>query len=62
MTTYAVARAWCLAQPAADEAFPFGAEAAVFRVAEKMFAILVDAPPRISLHFRTEDAPLDALD
>ena len=39
----------CLAQPEADEAFPFGAEAAVFRVAGKMFAILVDGPARISL-------------
>jgi predicted DNA-binding protein (MmcQ/YjbR family) len=38
-----------LAQPGADEAFPFGAEAAVFRVAGKMFAILVDGPVRLSL-------------
>jgi predicted DNA-binding protein (MmcQ/YjbR family) len=38
-----------LAQPGADEAFPFGAETAVFRVVGKMFAILVDAPVRLSL-------------
>jgi predicted DNA-binding protein (MmcQ/YjbR family) len=38
-----------LAQPEADEVFPFGVEAAVYRVAGKMFAILVDDPVRLSL-------------
>jgi predicted DNA-binding protein (MmcQ/YjbR family) len=46
---YGEARAACLVQAGADEAFPFGPEAAVFRVAGKMFAILGDDPPRISL-------------
>ncbi len=49
MSDYATVRAWCLAQPEADEAFPFGPAAAVFRVMGKMFALLMDEPPRISL-------------
>jgi predicted DNA-binding protein (MmcQ/YjbR family) len=49
MDEYETVRAWCLAQPGADEAFPFGPETAVLRVMGKMFAILVDDPPRLSL-------------
>ena len=49
MGDYATVRAWCLAQPGADEAFPFGEGTAVFRVLGKMFAILVDGPPRLSV-------------
>ena len=49
MSDYASAREWCLAQTASDEAFPFGPEAAVYRVMGKMFALLMDGPPRLSL-------------
>ena len=49
MSEYASARGWCLAQTGADEAFPFGPEAAVYRVVGKMFALLMDGPPRLSL-------------
>ena len=49
MSDYATVRGWCLARPGADEAFPFGPEAAVFRVMGKMFALLGDDPPRLSL-------------
>jgi predicted DNA-binding protein (MmcQ/YjbR family) len=49
MGDYTSVRGWCLAMTGADEAFPFGEGAAVFRVVGKMFAILVDGPPRLSL-------------
>jgi predicted DNA-binding protein (MmcQ/YjbR family) len=43
-------RAYCLSQKAAVEEFPFGDEAAVFKVMGKMFALLpVKGPVTISL-------------
>ncbi|MEM1443378.1 MAG: MmcQ/YjbR family DNA-binding protein [Verrucomicrobiota bacterium] len=40
-----------LQKPATEEGFPFGPEAAVYKVAGKMFAILIpeDMPPRLNL-------------
>jgi len=44
-------RAHCLSLPGASEDFPFGPEAAVYKVAGKMFALIPveAAPPSISL-------------
>jgi predicted DNA-binding protein (MmcQ/YjbR family) len=44
-------RAYCLSKPAATEGTPFGPEDIVFKVAEKMFAILAleEVPPRVNL-------------
>lgn len=44
-------RQWCLAQPGAREDFPFGDDVAVFKVMDKMFALLpvTDNPLTISL-------------
>ena len=44
-------RAHCLAQPGAFEDFPFGPDAAVYKVAGKMFALIPASaePPSISL-------------
>lgn len=39
------ASARCLAKPGAREDYPFGEEVAVFKVADKMFALLLDADP-----------------
>ena len=51
MLDAATLRQHCLNQTAAVEEFPFGPEAAVFKVMGKMFALMpVDAhPPRINL-------------
>lgn len=39
-------RQWCLGQPGAWEDFPFGADVAVFKVKDNMFALLpVNTPP-----------------
>lgn len=44
-------RAHCLGKTAATEGTPFGPEDIVFKVAEKMFAILAleEVPPRVNL-------------
>lgn len=44
-------RAYCLDKPASAEDFPFGDDVAVFKVADKVFALLpvASTPPRISL-------------
>jgi predicted DNA-binding protein (MmcQ/YjbR family) len=35
-----IVRQWCLAQPGAHEDFPFGDDVAIFKVKDKMFALL----------------------
>jgi len=49
--TAAALRRLCLAQPGAEETFPFGPEASVFKVGEKMFAVVgLEAKPlRVTL-------------
>jgi len=44
-------RAYCLGKAAATEGTPFGPEDIVFKVAEKIFAILAleEVPPRVNL-------------
>ena len=42
---YDLVAGWCLDEPGAVEDYPFGDEAAVFKVAGKMFAILVETEP-----------------
>ena len=47
----AALREYCLSFPGSAETFPFGPEASVFKVAEKMFALsrLAQRPLRVSL-------------
>ncbi len=49
--TAAALRRFCLAQPGAEETFPFGPEASVFKVGGKMFAVVVlkAKPLRVTL-------------
>jgi predicted DNA-binding protein (MmcQ/YjbR family) len=44
-------RAFCLAKPAVTEGTPFGADVLVFKVADKMFALLAldEVPPAVNL-------------
>ena len=51
-------RALCLGFPGAEETYPFSADASVFKVAGKIFAIahLAADPPRISLKCEPEIA------
>lgn len=44
-------REYCLAKPGAEESFPFGPDALVFKVMDKMFALLAleARPPSINL-------------
>ncbi len=56
--THDALRTLCLAQPAATEDQPFGPDNVVFRVGNKIFALLaLDAfPPRINLKCEPEKA------
>ncbi len=52
------ARAHCLSFPGTEEALPFGPEVIVYKVAGKMFALLIpeDMPPRMNLKCEPERA------
>jgi len=54
--TAAALRRFCLAQPGAEETFPFGPEASVFKVGGKMFAVvgLKAKPLRVTLKCEPE--------
>lgn len=57
MTVEAV-RAHCLSFPGTEETLPFGPEVIVYKVAGKMFALLIpeDVPPRLNLKCDPERA------
>jgi len=61
-------RRWCLAQPGAVEAFPFGPQQSVFKVGGRIFAITaldrtplevsLKAEPELALHLRASYAAI----
>ncbi len=56
--TFEAARAYCLSLPGAEESLPFGPEALVYKVAGKMFALLIpeEVPVRMNLKCDPERA------
>ena len=51
---YASAKAYLLSQPEAVEDYPFGTEAAVFKVRNKMFGLLIQVKEKIYLNLKCE--------
>lgn len=56
--TFEAARAYCLSLPGVEESQPFGPEALVYKVAGKMFALLIpeEVPVRMNLKCDPERA------
>ena len=51
---YESAKAYLLSQPEAVEDYPFGPEAAVFKVRNKMFALLMEAKGQASINLKCD--------
>ena len=51
---YASAKAYLLSQPEAVEDYPFGPEAAVFKVRGKMFALLMDTGGTVRMNLKCD--------
>ncbi|MES2626380.1 MAG: MmcQ/YjbR family DNA-binding protein [Pseudomonadota bacterium] len=51
---YANAKAYLLSKPEAAEDYPFGAEAAVFKIRGKMFALLIEVKGAASLNLKCD--------